>query len=67
MERSYYSAKCFIAVYFNCSMADVEIPSNNDTYPYCSKCEIGLGFKRKREKGLKFDGEEHQKKKAKKA
>ncbi|CAB5380292.1 unnamed protein product [Rhizophagus irregularis] len=67
MERTYYSTKCFMAVCFNCGIADIEIPSSNDTYPYCNECEIGPGFKRKRGKGLKFGGEEYQKKKAKKA
>lgn len=47
MERPYYSAKCFTAVCFNCGITDVEIPSSNDTYPYCSECETGPGFKRK--------------------
>ncbi|GET51374.1 hypothetical protein GLOIN_2v1844953 [Rhizophagus irregularis DAOM 181602=DAOM 197198] len=34
MEKPYYSAKCFTAVCFNCGIADIEIPSSNDTYPY---------------------------------
>jgi hypothetical protein len=67
MKRPYYSAKCFTAVCFNCGIADVKIPSSNNTYPYCSKYETGPGFKQKRGKGLKFGGEDHQKKKAKKA
>jgi hypothetical protein len=67
IERSYYSAKCFTVICFNCGIADIEIPSSNDTYPYCNECEMGPGFKQKRGKGLKFGGEEHQKKKAKKS
>ncbi|GET62572.1 hypothetical protein GLOIN_2v1844953 [Rhizophagus irregularis DAOM 181602=DAOM 197198] len=45
IEKPYYSAKCFTAVCFNCSIADIEISSSKDIYLYCSKCETGLGFK----------------------
>ena len=67
MKRSYYSAKYFTVVCFNCDIADIEIPSSNDTYSYYNECETDLKFKQKQEKGLKFSSEEYQKKKAKKA
>jgi hypothetical protein len=54
------------AVCFNCDIVDIEMLISNNTYLYCNE-ETSPRFKRKQEKSLKLGGDEHQKKRSKKA